>query len=587
MPTIVVDCHSHIFNAEDLPIDGFIKKLSPAPSLLTGIVSVPLDRLTAWAAPGSSEGDTLLARLKADPADLAGLEAIEDEAGQGVELISDDELDALLVEQWPAGQAAPETGLEGVVTTEDEIVTRLETASPDQLRDLESWLADWGDPEFDAVIEAERSNLEGLTDWIARARAVRRAVQRYVAALRLVTRHRYRIAADLATTYPDVALFVPALVDFSSTTRDTPSTRVQEQISLHSLVAKVSVAGRIPGAPDTRFHPMVGFCPYREVETTALRFWDVNAGSPNNYVPYADPSSADAEDRYHPGIRFDPARAKALHDPDGSGDTAVLRLEGVTQGLDLVRHAIELGGFAGVKVYPPSGFSPLGNVAKFGEVRGQRLDAALRALYGYCEVMQVPILTHAAHSNGFEDGYNDLAAPSGWELVLAEFPQLRLCFGHFGHLHGVGPDAANPSPTSWSARFVRLIDEYDHVYADVGNSKFAISESYRNRFRPLLTALLGPADTHDATLVKRRRRVMFGSDYWMNTLSPDHDGYLDAFRDHLGGVFDGPSRGWFFGQNALRFLGFTNEQDQPDESLPANQRMRAFYDPHDLPAWLA
>jgi len=51
MPRVVVDCHSHVFNAEDLPIDVFVKRRSPAPALLTGILSLPLDRLSAWAAP--------------------------------------------------------------------------------------------------------------------------------------------------------------------------------------------------------------------------------------------------------------------------------------------------------------------------------------------------------------------------------------------------------------------------------------------------------------------------------------------------------------------------------------------------------
>ena len=29
MPAIVVDCHSHVFNAEDIPIDGFLKRKLP------------------------------------------------------------------------------------------------------------------------------------------------------------------------------------------------------------------------------------------------------------------------------------------------------------------------------------------------------------------------------------------------------------------------------------------------------------------------------------------------------------------------------------------------------------------------------
>jgi hypothetical protein len=42
MSGIVVDCHSHVFNAEDIPIDGFLKRRVPVPSLLTGVFSGPL-----------------------------------------------------------------------------------------------------------------------------------------------------------------------------------------------------------------------------------------------------------------------------------------------------------------------------------------------------------------------------------------------------------------------------------------------------------------------------------------------------------------------------------------------------------------
>jgi hypothetical protein len=85
MEPIVVDCHSHVFNAEDLPIDGFLKRrLTPLPSLLAGVASLPLDRLTAWAAPGSREVErlrVLIAQLEGleglTPADVIGLYELE------------------------------------------------------------------------------------------------------------------------------------------------------------------------------------------------------------------------------------------------------------------------------------------------------------------------------------------------------------------------------------------------------------------------------------------------------------------------------------------------------------------------------
>ena len=562
--TAVVDSHSHTFNAEDLPIDGFIKRLSPIPSLLTGIFSLPLDRLAQWAATGTKEADLLIGMLRAD----AGLESTGTlpEPQTGIDLMSDEELDRLLLDNWlvdgaesavPGGDGGGPrregSGLESVDGLDEdevqaELVRRLEQASTEQLQELNEWLVEWGDPELEEQLALERAGKEGPWGFAKRAWASRRAAHRYLAALRLMTRHRYLIAADLASTYPDVDLFTPALVDFTYTADDEPKTIVADQIRIHSLVAKLSVIGKIPDNPDVRFHPFVGFCPHREVETTELARWDVEAGTPNRYVPFADPNRATDGDFYHNGIRFDPARAKALRTPPGRWHTSQLDLTGIERSLDLVRHAIELGGFSGVKIYPPAGFVPLGNQSANGEVVGHRLDAALRSLYAYCEDMEVPILTHASHSNGFGENFDDHASPSGWADVLKEYPKLRVCFGHFGHLYGVGADAANPSPTSWSMRFVDLIDEYEHVYADVGNSKFAVSEEYRNQFLALLTAILGPGDgtvgsaEHQAVWRKRRRRLMIGSDYWMNTLAPDHKGYFTVFDSAVGADFGSQTR---------------------------------------------
>ncbi len=573
-----VDAHSHVFNAEDLPIDGFIKRLSPAPRILTAVVSVPLDRLASWAAPGSGEVDALLAMLggalREAPVTPPGSPADE--------LLSDAELDGLLVRHL--GPVPPPAN-EGPVNIDAAIATQLERLSVAEMLELESWLREWGDPEVDLGV----GQLEGLTDVVAwagtRAGALRRAVKRYVAALRLITHFRYEIVGELGRTYPDVRLYTPALVDFTYTARDRPSTLVPRQIAVHALVAKLSMVGGIPGAPDVRVHPFVGFCPYREVASSELAFWDVTSDPKCPYIPYANAVTADPEDRYQPGLRYEPGRARALAEPEGEWHAARLDIDHVERSLDLVRHAIELGGFAGVKIYPPAGFAPLGNALRFGERVGQRLDAALRALYAYCVALDVPILTHAAASNGFADGYDDLASPAGWELAFAEFPHLRVCFGHFGHLHGEA-DPVDAASFGWPSRFLRLIDNYPNVYADVGNSKLAIDDRFRARYVELLRAFLGPAGTTDATFVKRRKRVMYGSDWWMNTLSPDHASYHEVFNQTVSAAFDADVHRWFMGDNALRFLGIADDAGGPAEGNLNRQRLRAAYGPRRPPDWL-
>ena len=436
------------------------------------------------------------------------------------------------------------------------------------------------------TVAVEGVVLEGLGDLLQRANRLRLAAKRFVDTLQLVAQHRFRIASAIAAAYPEVHLFVPALVDFSHQARDTPSTTVQEQVAIHSLVSKLSVIGKIPNASHVRIHPMVGFCPYREVEASELAMWDVDSGTANGYVPYADPQLFMPEDRYTPAIEYVCARAKKLREPIGPWHASRLDLRGVTRSLDIVRHAVELGGFAGVKLYPPSGFLPLGNVSRFGERVGGRLDAALRALYAYCVAEDVPILTHAARSNGFDDGFDDLASPSGWERVLADYPSLRICFGHFGHLHGVGDDFHNPSRDSWAWRFLQLIDTHDHVYADVGNSRYVYDEAYRAHFDLLLEALLGSGPNVVPVHHKRRRRLMFGSDYWMNTMNPDHESFVKMFSKTMNGLGGADAESSFMGGNALRWLGITSDSDMPDADNRNRQRLIAFYGTNDRPDWL-
>jgi predicted TIM-barrel fold metal-dependent hydrolase len=198
----------------------------------------------------------------------------------------------------------------------------------------------------------------------------------------------------------------------------------------------------------------------------------------------------------------------------------------------------------------------------------------------------VPILTHAARSNGFQDGFDDLAAPTAWRRVLEEYPTLRVCFGHVGHFHGVGGDAAQPSLTSWPHRFMELMDEYPNVYADVGNSKYAVDAAYRTKYDTFLRALLGPLGSADPVVVKRRKRLMFGSDYWMNTLGPDHAGFLDLFSSGIETLLGPTVRAWFMGANALRWLGITGEDDLRDVTNLNRQRLVAFYGAQPRPDWL-
>jgi predicted TIM-barrel fold metal-dependent hydrolase len=589
MATPRVDCHSHVFNAEDLPIEGFIGELSSFPSILTKIVSVPLDRLTQWVANSSHGEADYLASLLVPHEVLAAADtaAAAPPPVRGSDLVSDEELDELFLQEWQRRGLVGDTTIEAAfdAALDPETVLAEGAATPEAAKagaELDAWLVSQGDAE---LAETMAMDLLPDWDWIKRMKAAREAVGRYVDALRLITRDRHLVAASLADTYQSVSLFVPALVDFEYTASDKPSSPVADQIRVHSLLSKVSVVGKVPGASWLRIHPMVGYCPYREVDRSELRQWRPSQGGANGYVPYADPAQATAEDRYRDGIEYVPERARPLRVPSGSWETGHVSLDEAARSLDIVRHAVELGGFVGVKLYPPAGYLPLGNSQEFDSDQGSRLDAALQALYAYCVRMDVPILAHAGHSNGFEDRYNDFAGPAGWRAVLQKYPDLRICFGHFGHLYKIGDDPSKPASSSWASGFVALMDEHPHVYVDVGNSKFPVEESYRTKYLELLGWVLGGNNPSEAQR-KRRRRVMFGTDYWMNTLAPNHRNFLSVFDDKYRQAFGAEAGDDFLGRNALRWLGIVDEEGDPDPTNANRQRLRDFYDTRPLPSWL-
>lgn len=83
---------------------------------------------------------------------------------------------------------------------------------------------------------------------------------------------------------------------------------------------------------------------------------------------------------------------------------------------------------------------------------------------------------------------------------------------------------------------------------------------------------------------------MFGSDYWMNTLDPDHTAALSRFGAGVESGFGTRARQDFEGANALRWLGLTRERTDGDDEIdlgsPSYRRLVAFYSEQPLPEWL-
>jgi predicted TIM-barrel fold metal-dependent hydrolase len=376
----------------------------------------------------------------------------------------------------------------------------------------------------------------------------RRIVARYIEALYLVAHPRAMISARLTQTFPSVPLFTPALVDYDAWSEDRAPTPLWTQILVQEAIARLSIGGRI-GRPDARFHPFVAFDPRRDLE----------AGRPP------------------------PATGGASGTGGSAGTTSLpppVTPSAAAPALELVRYAVEVGGFLGVKLYPPVGFAPFDNVHLRAHLPfAPRLDGALAALYAYCEAAEVPITTHASAANEYGLGLHTLVAPEHWRPVLERHPNLRLNLGHFGHDYGVAAHGA-PKETAgaWIYQAAALIERYPNVYADLSNSPLVYDAAYAARLVVLLSDVM-------ARYPKVKRRLMYGSDWWLSSLDPDSEAAVAKFRGTFAVLLPPDGVADVMGRNALRFLGFFDDAGRPRVGAAA-ARLARFYGRTPTPSWL-
>jgi predicted TIM-barrel fold metal-dependent hydrolase len=246
----------------------------------------------------------------------------------------------------------------------------------------------------------------------------------------------------------------------------------------------------------------------------------------------------------------------------------------------LARYAIETAGFIGCKLYPPVGFAPLDNEHLLPDgPLGKQLDTALRAFYAYCEAEEVPITAHASAGNEYGLGFRELVAPSRWAPVLREFPRLRLNLGHFGQDEGIDPRLGGASPAAWIRQGAALMAGYPNVYADLSNSPLVYDDGYATRF-------MGWLDDVFKQVPVVRKRVMYGSDFWLSRLDPGADDAVKRFIAKLTGKFGAALCADVMGTNALRFLGLLDDQGRKPPLGRNRARLRRTYGGIPQPAWL-
>jgi predicted TIM-barrel fold metal-dependent hydrolase len=514
-PPIVVDIHCHVFNGADLPITGFLAHFIPGLSDVSRELTPVPESIVRFAIGQIHQGfiNRVAPDVAGERAYLAELAAAN--GGRG----------ALAA---PVGFIADP----GIQATYQRALSLI----ADQLGGL-------------PLLHPDPAKVRATLDRVARV-------------LYLVSHERARIAATMATTYPEVSLFTPLLVDYDAWSDDKPAVPLRDQIDIHAEVARASMRDRI-GRVGARFHPFVAFDPLREARAQASTI-----GGPG-YRPYGDARVFVPGARYQPAVISPPAAARLPPHPEATAG-----------GIALARYAIETAGFIGCKLYPPVGFAPLDNEHLLGDAQlGKRLDTALRAFYAYCEAEEVPITAHASAGNEYGLGFRALVAPSRWEPVLREFPRLRLNLGHFGQDEGIDAKLGAAAPAAWIRQAAALMAAYPNVYADLSNSPLVYDEGYATRF-------LGWLDEIFRRYPAAKQRVMYGSDYWLSRLDPGADDAVKRFTAKLTARFGAAACADVMGTNALRFLGMLDDQGRKPAQGRNRARLRRFYGGLPQPAWL-
>jgi predicted TIM-barrel fold metal-dependent hydrolase len=311
----------------------------------------------------------------------------------------------------------------------------------------------------------------------------------------------------------------------------------------------------------------------------------------------------------HGFVAFDPLR-QAIHDKVGGAPNDAP--------LAVLDKAIKQDGFIGIKLYPPMGFRPTNNAAAgddfpcwvrfgsgspgygekcvkpkntpdgLGNTPGQILDDVLAKLYAWCVANNVPIMAHTNNSNAAGPGYGTRANPDYWNLVLQQFPTLRVNMAHFGGFNAAFNDGTFSSaalPQTWEWKIGRMFAAIPNamIFSDISYFSEVLDPKSAKRKHVLAAMTLFLQEFPNCD-----RLLLYGTDWSMighEVIFPRRPGaYPDLVAQFL---FDAGFKtqqqleNIFFG-NAARFLGLLPS----DRANGTRGRLEAFYGSPEKYAWL-
>jgi predicted TIM-barrel fold metal-dependent hydrolase len=561
----IIDTHCHVFNAADLPIEGFARKIMVPRSAQT---SELVARFADY--PGALEAlvHAITVQVKRAAPDMQAeidtIDEFERDPQRKPTSAWRQEQDRkhlrsafrLIWFNWDVFSDRPLSLTEGIAL--EVAIEQIKLFLYQQIHE------EFGKPDLTAE---DRDVLGGLTPFQVDAMADELysrddLLGRYIRWALLYTRHRYELAEELDQLHGKVGqksrlvLMTPAIVDFSKWLEDEDQLSIEQQVDVMARVAC-----RRDGA---RVHGFVGFDPLRQA------LYDHRQHKPEDKDPMAV-------------VR----RAIEVHQilVDNSTKTT--------------------GGFIGVKLYPPMGFRAIGNKhlpddsfnepaylrspdTGLGSQIGGKLDAALSKLYTWCSANNAPIMAHTSHSFGPNGDYEDRADPAFWANVLKPdaFPRLRINLAHFGHFNKAVQYArpVNYVDKCWEWTIGKIVtgstDAY--AYADISSLGEILKTGPSRKIVECMKAFKEHFPDSD-------QRLLYGTDWSMIAQEERFPRLFSSkpFPDVMifflraVGYNDTQIEGIMF-RNAARFLGLSKGEHEKFGENSTRARLEKFYAAHDL-----
>ncbi|MGJ9418703.1 hypothetical protein ACHAC9_13190 [Massilia sp. CMS3.1] len=238
-----------------------------------------------------------------------------------------------------------------------------------------------------------------------------------------------------------------------------------------------------------------------------------------------------------------------------------------------VLDALANKGFIGVKIYPPVGFYPYGNV-EFGKGHGKdfmmtarQFDEHMLSLFRECGKLGAPVMAHANKSMGRSKAWDNGNKPEGW-IALAKQMALdqQTPIVNLGHFAG-----DEKFDDDWQPKYASLLTDpgTSKMYADLGNWKHL-----RGCTADSGCAALERLKATIASYPGVEKKLMYGSDWFMMIKSSNWQDYAGDLARALSDM----NLDALFYDNAVNCYGL----------VPGGMR-RAAVEKHlgYLPAWLA